>query len=86
MRRQLLAVEKVTRETKGSIGKFTSRYLRQDGVFVIRLLAKNSGEVVAAEVLGGLWDLFVRQQRLVVDPLLQPPKGITLHSDTAFIA
>lgn len=37
---------------------FTELYLRQDGVFAIRILSKNTNDVVVAEIVCKLWDHF----------------------------
>jgi hypothetical protein len=31
-------------------------YLRQDGVFVLKLVAKNSTDLVVADIVAALWD------------------------------
>lgn len=36
--------------------KFAERYLRQDGVFVLKLVAKNSTDLVVADIVAALWD------------------------------
>lgn len=36
--------------------KFAQMYLRQDGVFVLKLVAKNSTDLVVADIIGALWD------------------------------
>lgn len=36
--------------------KFAERYLRQDGVFVLKLVAKNSTDLVVADIVSALWD------------------------------
>jgi len=36
--------------------KFAQMYLRQDGVFVLRLVAKNSADLVVADIIAALWD------------------------------
>ena len=73
--RQLKALDKLNRETRSQVRKFTRKYLKQDGIFVVRLVAKSAGEVVAAEILAGLWDKYKRETRLVVDGL-GPPQGV----------
>jgi len=35
---------------------FTECYLRQDGVFVLKLVAKNSTDLVVADIVAALWD------------------------------
>lgn len=43
---------------KSQVRRFSDSYLRRDGLLVVRLISKNTGSVVAAEVLEGLWDIF----------------------------
>lgn len=38
--------------------RFTMEYLRHDGVFTLRLVGKNSSDIVVAEILAGLWDTY----------------------------
>jgi len=38
---------------------FIDEYLRQDGVFTIRMLAKNTNDVVISEIVCKLWDHFI---------------------------
>ncbi len=54
VKRQLRAMDFNKREAK-TIKKFTECYLRRDGILIVRLIAKNAGELIAAEVLNGLW-------------------------------
>jgi len=35
---------------------FAESYLRQDGIFVLKLVAKNSTELVVADIIAALWD------------------------------
>lgn len=70
--RQLKALDKVNRELECRVPRFVAEYLCQDGVFVTRLIAKNAGEIIAAEILGGLWDIYTHQHRLVTDRLNSP--------------
>nr|QQY02540.1 innexin 8 [Cryptocotyle lingua] len=41
---------------------FVDSYLRQDGVFILRLVALNAGELVASEVVEKLWALYKSRQ------------------------
>ncbi|CUT99213.1 Innexin unc 7 [Echinococcus multilocularis] len=43
---------------------FVDSYLRQDGVFILRLVAQNAGELVASEIVEKLWQMFKRRQSL----------------------
>lgn len=38
--------------------RFTMEYLRHDGVFTLRLVGKNSSDIVVAEIVSGLWDMY----------------------------
>ena len=40
---------------------FTERYLRQDGIFVLKLVAKNSTELVVADIVSALWDNYLNK-------------------------
>lgn len=45
------------------ISQFVNEYLRQDGVFALRLMAKNTNDVVTAEVIGALFDYFKKHYK-----------------------
>ncbi len=67
VKQELVALGRISRETEGRTYKFTSEYLKQDGVFILRLIMKNAGEVIAAEVLSGLWEIYIREHRLLME-------------------
>jgi len=41
------------------VQEFTNSYLRQDGVFVLRMVASHVNDLTAAEIICALWDNFV---------------------------
>lgn len=43
--------------------KFVRDYLRQDGVLILRMIHANTNNVIAAEVIGGLWELYKRSNQ-----------------------
>ncbi|CAL8081905.1 unnamed protein product [Calicophoron daubneyi] len=43
---------------------FVDSFLRQDGVFIVRLIAQNAGELVASEVVEKLWVLYKTRQNV----------------------
>ncbi|BHF73186.1 hypothetical protein SprV_0401626400 [Sparganum proliferum] len=43
---------------KCMVGKFTRQFLRHDGVFLLRMVAINAGEIVAAETVHKLWEIY----------------------------
>ncbi|ELU15137.1 hypothetical protein CAPTEDRAFT_215984 [Capitella teleta] len=57
VKRQLRSMDVVTRDN-ATIRKFAECYLRRDGLFLMRLIAKNAGDMVATELLCGLWENF----------------------------
>lgn len=49
--------------SKDAIRHFTEDYLKRDGLFICRLIGNNVGNLVAAEVLNGLWNNYGPQRR-----------------------
>jgi len=66
VRKQLRAFDATHREP-GILAKFTENYLRRDGMFIIRLVGLNMGEVVAGEALCGLWNNYSPERRLIAE-------------------
>lgn len=66
VRKQLRAFDSSQREP-GILAKFTENYLRRDGMFIVRLIGINMGEVVAGEVLCGLWNNYSPERRLLAE-------------------
>jgi len=54
------------------VQEFTNRYLRQDGVFVLRMLALQVNDLTAAEVVCSLWDKFISYRSKSMDDLPMP--------------
>ncbi|KER33113.1 hypothetical protein T265_01004 [Opisthorchis viverrini] len=51
---------------------FVDSYLRQDGVFILRLVGLNAGELVASEIVERLWSLYKSRQTVSVSRFGQP--------------
>ena len=66
VRKQLRAFDTTQREP-GVLAKFTENYLRRDGMFILRLIGMNMGEVVAGETLCGLWNNYSPERRLIAE-------------------
>ena len=66
VKKQLRAFDTMQREP-GVLAKFTENYLRRDGLFLIRLIGQNIGEVVAGETLCGLWNNYSPERRLIAE-------------------
>lgn len=62
----LYAVGKLRSSTfqanKAKLKDFVTTYLRSDGCFIIRMVLKNAGDAIAAELTSGLWDHFTKQK------------------------
>ncbi len=59
IRKHLKIMSKLNRDSdrdKKLSHKFTEMYLRQDGVFVLKLVAKNSTDLVVADIVAALWE------------------------------
>jgi len=46
------------KESEKEVERFVSSYLKQDGVFVLRMIEMHNGVIFAAELLWRLWALF----------------------------
>ncbi len=64
MKTKLRAFE-VSSRPKTNVSKFVEFYLRRDGLLLIRLLAANCGELMAAETLAGLWENYGPERRVI---------------------
>ncbi|TNN20776.1 Innexin unc-9 [Schistosoma japonicum] len=50
--------EQVNKKDKYMIEKFTRLFLRNDGVFLLRMIAINAGELICSEIICQLWHIF----------------------------
>ena len=73
-KKQLRAFDVPMDECLG-LTKFIENYLRRDGMFIVRLIGSNMGEVVAGEVICGLWDNYNLERRR---PITEHPGRKTL--------
>ena len=48
-----------------NLSAFVRTFLRRDGLLLIRLVSKNSSDMVSAELLGGLWQYYKRKQHKI---------------------
>ena len=76
---RLIAMDKLKRAPSWLVDKFVKEYLQRDGVFIMRMVARNSSDLVAAELVTGLWDQYKRKKfvfffscHLLHDNLLDP--------------
>lgn len=66
IKQQLKSVDFYRREGK-TARKFLETYLRRDGLLVVGLVSKNTGELVAADLLHGLWVNYGPERRHLVE-------------------
>ena len=52
--------------SKTDMRRFADVYLRRDGLFVLRLVAKNAGDLVSTELLAGLWNAYSLSRRMTL--------------------
>jgi len=66
LHKQLRAFDATQREA-GILAKFAENYLRRDGMFIVRLVGINMGEVVAGEIVCGLWNNYSLERRSIAE-------------------
>lgn len=59
-------------ERRSLVDEFVSTKLKADGLFIVRLVAANSGDLVTCELLNALWRQFLTQRRAVPPPYTEP--------------
>ena len=62
---RLIAMDKLKRDSDEDVGTFVRNFLRRDGLFIIRMVAKNASDLIAAELIGGLWDNYKENIRSI---------------------
>ena len=85
VKKKLRAFE-VTHRSKANLRKFVQYYLRRDGLFIIRMISLNIGELVAAETLAGLWENYGPDRRIISEHPPCPvdvwwPRGVTATAE-----
>lgn len=41
------------------VSKFADKYLRDDGVFILRIIARNTNDILMTDLVGNLWSIFI---------------------------
>ena len=65
IRSRLTAMDKLKRENQERVDKFVTSFLRRDGLFIIRMVSKNASDVIAAELIAGLWEHYKENMRSI---------------------
>ncbi|KAL1233601.1 Innexin unc-9 [Trichinella spiralis] len=58
------------------VGKFVRRELRPDGVFLLRIIASNAGDIIATELIKSLWTVYDAKQNHPTPPPVQSKKNM----------
>lgn len=61
--------------------RFVMDYLRHDGVFTLRLIGKNSSDIVVAEIISELWDMYRNKKCIQIRTNSQNPGHETEEAD-----
>jgi hypothetical protein len=65
---------------KKMAGKFSEQYLRQDGIFVLRLVGKNANDVLVSELILQLWNHYRNK------PLFKHVNQVTEDNSNVWLA
>ena len=65
---RLIAMDKLGAAPDHMIKSFVNSYLRNDGVLIVQLVSENASDIVAAELICGLWDHF-RDNKKAIEKL-----------------
>lgn len=58
VKRFLKAGEHLSREDKYMVKKFTREFLRHDGIFLLRMIALNAGDIICTDIVHQLWLIY----------------------------
>uniref|UniRef100_A0A914EMS8 Innexin n=1 Tax=Acrobeloides nanus TaxID=290746 RepID=A0A914EMS8_9BILA len=56
----------------GALGKFVDQFLRMDGVFLLRLIASNAGDLITTDIVYQLWQMFLQDEAAKAQTLPLP--------------
>jgi hypothetical protein len=62
----------VPSESQGPVNKFVDSYLRHDGVFLLRLIASNAGDLITTDLVYHLWQQFLQEEAAKAETLRIP--------------
>ena len=69
-----------SRSRKTLLENFVDDYLQQDGVFLIRMLALNAGDVLAADVVGMVWQSYRDKKYEEINSAVTTPTSLEMPS------
>ena len=66
IKHRLIALNKLkTEEEEKLVNKFVHIYLRRDGLFILTMITKNASDIIAAELICGLFDHFKDNRKII---------------------
>ena len=65
---RLIAMDKLGAAPDHMIKSFVNHYLRNDGILIVQLVSENASDIVAAELICGLWDHY-RDNKKAIEKL-----------------
>jgi hypothetical protein len=57
---------------RGALNKFVDQFLRMDGVFLLRLIASNAGDLITTDLVYQLWQMFLVEEAAKAQTLPMP--------------
>jgi hypothetical protein len=63
---RLIELNRVAPDLDNGCRQFVQEYLRRDGCFIIRLVAKNAGDRIAGDLVAGLWDQYIENEQMTL--------------------
>ncbi|CAD5121548.1 DgyrCDS10047 [Dimorphilus gyrociliatus] len=84
IKRRLIAIDKYHGKAASpeSLKHFTNHYLRRDGCFIVRMVAKNTSDMISAELIAGLWDMYTRTRNSIFRFESYEADALSLKGDT----
>ncbi|VDN58039.1 unnamed protein product [Dracunculus medinensis] len=50
-------------ESRGAVDKFVQRTLRNDGVFILRIVSSNAGDLITTDIVAALWKMYLEDEK-----------------------
>lgn len=48
---------------RGAVDKFVQRTLRNDGVFILRIVSSNAGDLITTDIVAALWKMYLEDEK-----------------------
>lgn len=57
---------------RGALSKFVDQFLKMDGVFLLRLISSNAGDLITTDLVYQLWQMFLEEEAAKAQTLPMP--------------